>query len=699
MSTTTDLNLLLTKHSTQITNHIQRHSFSEELDERLDDWINMHGLDRVETTTDIVGNQTAFAILLKSTLIEQYRQQGYDLPEITGAESYKKTLEVAFEKTDDPAFTQTVLDEIAYTLPDHTIVGLSEPHEELVSATEPVETIGQLFESLIPQQVRRKLGQFRTPIEIAELMADWLIDTGADSVLDPGLGAGVLTTKAFTAKQARQHTAYASDMYGVDLNPLAITMCATALQLLDGGSQAHLYEADIMHAIEESGAQHEPTDEQYTLPSVDRVVSNPPYSRHHTLNEDYKSRVNSIASKEADVSISSLSPMYVYFYIHASQFLKPDGKLSFITPSEFLENNYGEGLKQFLLENFQLDAFVIYNGDETLFEEVMTTSCISFMQKSTPDTDHTTKFINVDTWPGKDAIREAIENGVEGETGWGYVNPVKQSELSAEDKWTTYTDPVSITDVPALKPLSSFASIKRGIATGGNDFFCLSQATATDYSLDSTWLRPLIRGANCVPNYDYTQSDWEHQRDNDQDVWLLYDIDKPLPELQATPVPAYLEHGKSNGVHETYVGQNRNPWYSVDRRVPADVLYTYMNRDGGRFVYNRTDALNLNNLHGMYLEDYSDVEIRALLAYLNSPFADSVVERNGRTLSSGLKKVEPNELKDVPAIDPKELEADGVQTLAELFDELCEASRDGADEDVVKDRINKCLERIFELEL
>lgn len=700
MSTKKTLDTLLTDCGADIADYIESTDFRDEIANKLEDWVELHGLDRVDNTTGIIAKQTAFNILLKAALHEQYRHNGYDYPELTHDNTdYRGGLLVAHNKTDDPAFDEFVLDLIAFKLPDHIITSLCEERQTLINTDEPAETIGYLFEELVPQQGRQKLGQFRTPVDVSELMSEWLIDTGDETVLDPGMGAGVLTAKAFTAKQSHAPGASISDMYGIDLNSLAVVMCSTALQLLDGGDQPHLRADDIMNANPETGSQRFSTGENYPLPSVDRVISNPPYSRHHELDDEYKDWVNTVTSNEANIELSSLSPMYVYFYIHASEFLNQGGKLSYITPTEFLENNYGEGLKQFLLDNYTLDAFVIYNGDDSLFDEAMTTSCISFMQKVSPDDEHTTKFINVDTWPGKETIRDAIEDGLEGETDWGYINPVKQSELNADDKWTTYADPVAITDVGALKPLSSFATIKRGIATGANHFFAISDDTATEHNLDTTWLKPLVRGANCVPNYDYTESDWESQRDNEEDVWLLYDVDKPMWELQDTPVPEYLKYGKSQDVHETHLGKSRNPWYVVDRRVPADILYTYMNRDGGRFVYNRFGALNLNNLHGMYLDGYSDVETRALLAYLNSPFADSVVERNGRTLSSGLKKVEPNELKDVPAIDPKELEADEVQTLAELFDELCETSRDEADEDTVKTRINDYLEEIFDLEL
>lgn len=144
--------------------------------------------------------------------------------------------------------------------------------------------------------------------------------------------------------------------------------------------------------------------------------------------------------------------------------------------------------------------------------------------------------------------------------------------------------------------------------------------------------------------------------------------------------------------HQSYLAENRDPWYLVDRRKPAPVLYTYMSRGRSRFILNETafgddeGARNLNNLLCVYPDkELSKKQVKALLAYLNSDFADVLLRRNGRTYSTGMDKIEPSELGDVPVIDPRTLRPETTEILVEAFDSLCEASRSGNVEEVIGD--------------
>ena len=79
----------------------------------------------------------------------------------------------------------------------------------------------------------------------------------------------------------------------------------------------------------------------------------------------------------------------------------------------------------------------------------------------------------------------------------------------------------------------------------------------------------------------------------------------------------------------------------------------------------------------MYIDvEMSEQQQKALLAYLNSEFASEVVRRSGRTYSSGMDKIEPNEMEGVPVLDPRGLNDETVGELATLFDELRVAARD-----------------------
>ena len=686
----------------------------QDLRNRVDEWCEQHGLNRLDAPLLIVARQAAFNILLKGTLYEHYHQRGI-LPTLSS--DVRDAFRNAHETTGDTAFDEYILDEVAWLVDQDNLAEPVEARHQLISSENPADEIGYLFEKLTPQESRRKLGQFRTPTTIAELMAEWIITDGSETVLDPGMGACALSAAVYKKKQQEIKEPPLSDIYGVDLSELALVMGATSLNLLDHGYPHKLQIGDFLDF-----------DSTNTDGMFDAVVSNPPYSRHHELSEEYKSRVNLQAEREVERDVSALSPMYAYFYYHAEELLKPGGWLSFITPSEFLETSYGESLKQYLLDEFEINALVLFDrDDDSKFDEAMTTSLVSFLEKSNETADDMlSRFIRVDTDPSEQELLAAVSGDVEGETDWGFVNTVRQKEIQAAEKWTGFFDPVDI-DTSELTPLSEFGTVNRGIATGKNSYFCLTQTEVDEWKIDEQYLSKIIRNSRSVPGYDYTSKDWQQERNAGREVWLLYHLTQIDPEIVKQVVPDdtagtttlntysdseseqketprvvdYLQHGMSDeiGAHSGYLARNRNPWFVVDRREPPPIVLTYMSRGGTRFIRNETAARNLSNLHGMYIDDEIDeTQLNALLAYLNSDFASEVVRRSGRTYSSGMDKIEPNEMEGVPVLDPRDLDNQTVHTLADLFDELQATARDDSNsvtevvstiDDVLQQVLNK----------
>lgn len=282
--------------------------------------------------------------------------------------------------------------------------------------------------------------------------------------------------------------------------------------------------------------------------------------------------------------------------------------------------------------------------------------------------------------------------------------------------------------------------MNRGIATGKNDYSCLCEADRAgsaagyEWEIDDRYLSKLVRGSRSVPHFDYHEDDWERQRAKGEEVWFALPPRRPgssgersdgernagLDEFagdggegedgrdgngtdggdgeRRPGVAEYLAYGREElAVHDGYLARNRKPWYVVDRRDPAPIVYTYMSRSRGRFVRNRTDERNFTNLHCVYLEaDLEEVDIDTLLAYLNSLLADEIVTRHGRTYSTGMDKIEPNELEGMPVHDPRTLDRNEVRRLAGLFEELCVASRDG-DEEAALAEIADALDGILDL--
>jgi len=664
---------------------------------RIDDWISFHGLDRTENPLRTVAQQAAFNILLKSALYSHYRLDGHELESLETDTDIRECFAEAKSITGSNAFEESILDEVAFTAEQNTLQRIIEPRHLLVDADDPAETIGRIFESIILQDSRRKLGQFRTPDYIAKVLADWAITNADDTVLDPGMGAGALTAKAYRRKQSLRGQSSVEEMFGVDINPLAVVMSITALKLINGKGKPNFHHRDFLELDLPESREHINTSSTFIPDRVNAIVSNPPYSRHHELSQEDKAWIKKkIQEESGGLSLSGRSPMYLYFFIHATQFLKEGSRMAFLTPSEFLETNYGIPLKEFLLKNFNINAVIVHDHDSLTFEDVKTTSCVVLLERrNNPSDDTHTRFVELDEWPDAEALLNVVEQG-RMDTDFGSVWVTEQKQLDPEEKWTKYFDPDPVTRFPDLKPLREIGSLKRGIATGDNDYFCLTDEQVEEWNIDTQYLSPLIRNSTSAKHYDCTDDDFEEWRKESHETWLLYHVDGETSSLGGDGIREYLQHGLEQGANESHLAQSRAVWYRVDRREPADVWATYMTQNGFRFIQNKIGARNLNNLHSIYFDDYSDRKVRAICAYLNSNVVDRIVAQSGRTYAQGLQKIEPNELKEVPVIDPDELTTEQVSQLAELFDRLCDVARsNNKDEDTVREAIDEYLSQIL----
>ena len=673
----------------------------QSLRRRLEDWCELHGFDSLEHTAvqTIIARQAVLGSLLQAILYERLRKQ-HAWPSLdTNPQTALRQIQ---ERTGHPGFEACVLDDVVrlFEATDLEAV-LSERHRVLYS-NQPAESIGRLYETLLPSEYRRMIGQHRTPPEIGNLIQTWAT-SGGDAVLDPGMGAGGLSTPFHPRWGVSTDP---GDVTGIDRSPIAARMGITAQIPARQATTAKL--TDFLDLT--------PGDLDH---DVDAVVCNPPYTRYQELPAEYRTERNTQAEDQTGLEIPGTSPLYAYFLYHLRQFLDPEDRAAVIVPHAFLARDYGTQLKQFLLQEFHVKALLMSDPNtESVFENAQTTELILFLEaRNESEETSVTRFIRVDEKQDVPTLVDAIRNGGEGKTDRGAIHCFKQADLDPEQKWDRLFDSIDVETSPRLTPLSELADVRRGLQTGENDFFCLTQETVDAWGIEPRFLARMVPKLEYVEGYDVRSDDWEHHRDNDRPTRLLYHTD-PVEGVPATTydddagraewseaattqepefsVVEYLRHGLPE--HESLSTRatvpRREPWYRVERGDVAPILIAPMSRSGIRFLLNDTNARHLNSYYGVY----PDPAIRrtgkkALLAYLNSTFVDKIVSQEQHTLSGGLKKLEPGDAKDIPVIDPREFPDTVVSTLADAFDDLRAAARRTEDKAPIISRIDSVLER------
>jgi hypothetical protein len=292
-------------------------------------------------------------------------------------------------------------------------------------------------------------------------------------------------------------------------------------------------------------------------------------------------------------------------------------------------------------------------------------------------------FVRISNPPETGELLDVVESSQQKSLSWARVKLVPQSDLKPENKWSHISS--TIQDTKTLIPLRKIARVHRGIATGANQFFTLSEAEAKENRIGPQFLKPVIANSRATPNYNFTEDDFRNLLRDGHKSWLL-SCNKPKSDLKShAGLLNYLTSGEKKEINKRYLTRTRDLWYAQEKRTPAPIVFTYMSREKPRFIYNEANALALNTLHmiqpGRSVAD-DERRLKALLCYLNSGVCRSILKRTGRVYGGGLVKLEPREVENLPVIDIENLGEEDVSLLSGLFDELCQASREGREDDI-----------------
>jgi adenine-specific DNA-methyltransferase len=476
----------------------------------------------------------------------------------------------------------------------------------------PTTTPEAELEQINSRERRYSLGQFFTPQPIAELMAEAVLEVDPETCLDPGVGGGVLLRAVGPGPKR----------FGCDIDRSAVELARGALE--NQGGELELLHGDFLSL----------DGWPFSIDEFDAVIANPPYIRHHNLTLQQKALAKHY-SRAFGLTVSSLSGSYVYFFLEAIRRLRFNGRLAFITPTEFLDVRYGAPLKEALLNWCDIDELIVLEMDELAFDGVLTTSAITIATKR----ERATRRLR---------MTEAQLNGT--------IVRTRQVQLDADEAspdapWTALLPSRAERILPLIAgrsaKLSDYARVRRGIATGDNSFFCLTQEQVDLWAIEPRFLVPVVAGSKDLPENGsvLTREFWRARKSSGAPSWLLWCHD-PKSTLAGTAVLRYIEHGETLGLPERFNCKARKPWYGVERVPPADFFVTYMSRRRARFVRNELGARCLTSLLNVWSND--GIEPDRLRPILEDEANAQLLREFGRTYGGGLGKIEPGDLLRLP---------------------------------------------------
>ena len=385
------------------------------------------------------------------------------------------------------------------------------------------------------------------------------------------------------------------------------------------------------------------------------LIANPPYSRHHHIESGTKQKLQELVLKQTGIKLSGLSGLYCYFMLLSTQWLQADGLSCWLVPSEFMDVNYGEAVKQYLTERVDLLRIHRFDESDLQFNDALVSSSVVFFRNAQPS-NHPVDF---------------TFSGTLGQPLYSYK--IERRLLDKKRKWNQLFTKQDEDDNTPHQILGDFFEVKRGIATGCNDFFIIDEAVIKEYDIPAKYLTPIL------PSPRIMKSDKIESVNGIPIVekpLFLFSADDDISTIQSIypGVARYIKKGEERKVHETYICSRHTPWYSCEKRKSSPFVIPYMGRgDTGRqmfrFILNESDAIATNG----YLLLYPQKQYEYLFRdrhFLHTVWEElksipmSCFEQQGRFYGGGLHKMEPRELLKLPAHHIGDCFADFIKWIA-----------------------------------
>ncbi len=440
-------------------------------------------------------------------------------------------------------------------------------------------------------------------------MAEWLLLERPELLLDPGVGSGALMIGA-----AQTRTDGVTRLLGLDIDPLALAMAGTTRHLrgIDG---LDLRRSDFL------------LDDLRERPQA--IICNPPYTRHQDIPADQKAAIHDGLSSRLGRSFSRLASLHVLFLLRALEVADDDARIAFLTPAHWLDMNYAREIKALLLERAHVEALINFPVKDRIFDHAITTAAITLIRKGERGA-HGTRVVRLSSANSTEA---GLRNAMNGPSRARLVTLRSDRRWSGAGHAPQRKGAITIGDV---------ARVRRGIATGCNAFFVLSEGRRAQLGINRCHLVPCVASPRYFAGATLSENDLTAM-DDAVPRWLLNIKKAP----QSGPVARYLHHGRTRlDVRDRTLVQQRvtagRKWFEVELDVTAPILFRYLNSSHARFVRNLAGAAPLNNW--LIIRPNPGIDADKLFAVLEELGDSTSLESGSRHYGKGLWKLEPREL-------------------------------------------------------
>lgn len=445
---------------------------------------------------------------------------------------------------------------------------------------------------------------------LAKAMAEWVTQNQPEILFDPAVGPG-------TFFAAAREQGFAGELRGHEIHADAFA---------DGWKLG--LTPDDFRQVQMTDFISAPTRTQYPA-----IISNPPYIRHHRLGEARKLELKQLGLDHLGFSLDGRVGLHIFFLLKCLVQLAPGGRLAFLLPADVCEGISSSAFWNRICQQYRLVAAMTFSDEAAPFPAVDTNAMVFLFTKDKPDEDFLWLRVlarNTEAIAVALAARKSSDAVI-----------VHKRKLTEAVKTGLSRPPRAQNNFNV--PLSHFAKIVRGIATGGNEFFFLTREQMRSHKLPAQFFRRAIGRTRDCPTDRLKPGDLDRLEVAGRATWMLNlagDVAEQLPQS----LQAYLKIGAQSGLPERSLIKTRRPWYKMEKRATPPILFAYLGRRDCRFILNEADVVPLTGFLCVYPWDTTQAEVKKLWRALNHPDTLANLSFVSKSYGGGALKTEPRQL-------------------------------------------------------
>jgi tRNA1(Val) A37 N6-methylase TrmN6 len=440
----------------------------------------------------------------------------------------------------------------------------------------------------------RKLSAFYTPPSTAASLAQWVVRSGRESILEPSFGGGALIEAACV--RSTQLTGEPSvSMVGVDIDQTAVKR----IRKRRIGQSLIAHRGDFLDMSSQQ------------LGTFDAILSNPPFTRNHSLSPERR------AELRQRFHIAGAAGLWVHFILHSLHFLRDGGRIAFVIPASALFTSYGSDLLRRLGEQFRAVEVLKLNEKPAWIggaEEV-----------------------------GAFLLADGFREGRCAEPLRGFWVDGRGAVCDFEGASAPFAE-LSLLS----RSFDHIAELSIGAVTGCNRTFLLSEKERLAYGIARADVSPIISRARQIRGVLITKRELQELALAGEKTWLL--SPRQLGP-RGSPVRSRLAEIKARRRRGTTWFRKRDPWWAVDRGADCDAVFSYMNDEGPRLARTTPGLVCTNTLHRVrFRSGTTERDHVAAILTMASTFGQLAGERLGRVYGGGILKFELSDARRLPIL-------------------------------------------------